>query len=38
MTLANTLKLGFRVYYINVTTQKIDGSTIKFFGIVLASF
>lgn len=32
------LKLGLQVYYKNIGTQKIDGSTFKTFEIVLASF
>lgn len=38
MTSVYTSKLGFKVYHTNVEAQKIDGSTLKIFGIVLVSF
>ena len=38
MTPAYTSKLGLKVYPTDVGAQKIDGSTLKTFGIVLASF
>ena len=38
MTSAYILKLGFKVHHTNVRAQKIDGSTFKIFGMVLASF
>ena len=38
MTPADTSRLGLRVHCTNVGTQKIDGSTLKIFGMVLASF
>lgn len=38
MTLVYTSKLGFQVYCIDVKTQKIDGSILKTFKIVLVSF
>ena len=38
MTLAYASKLGLKVHPTNVKAQKIDGSTLKTFGIVLASF
>ena len=38
MTLAYTLKLGLKVRRTNVGAQKIDGSTLEMFGMVLASF
>ena len=38
MTLAYTLKLGLKVYHTNVGAQKIDGSILKIFGMVLVNF
>ena len=38
MMLAYALKLGLKICRINVGAQKIDGSILKTFGIVLASF
>ena len=38
MTLAYTSKLALNIYSTNVKAQKIDGSTIETFEIVLASF
>ena len=38
MILAYASKLGFKVYHIKVRAQKIDGSILKTFGIVLANF
>ena len=38
MTSAYASELGLRVYRIDVGAQKIDGSTLKIFGMVLASF
>ena len=38
MTPAYVLKLGLKVRQINVRAQKIDGSTLETFKIVLASF
>lgn len=38
MTSSYTLKLGLRVCHTNNKAQKIDGSILKTFGIVLASF
>ena len=38
MILAYVLRLGLRVYHTNVGAQKIDGSTLKTFEMVLASF
>lgn len=38
MSLRYALKLGLKVRYTNVKTQKINGSTFKTFGMVLASF
>ena len=38
MTPAYTLKLDLRAYHTNVGAQKIDGSTLQTFGIVLANF
>ena len=32
------LKLGFKIHQTNFETQKIHGSTLKMFGIVLTSF
>ena len=38
ITLGYALKLGLKICFTNVKTQKIDGSTLEIFGIVLASF
>ena len=38
MTLRYILKLGLKIYSTNVKVQKIDGSILKTFKIVLASF
>ena len=38
MTPAYALKLGLKIYPTNVGAQKIDGSILKMFGTVLASF
>ena len=38
MTSAYAAKLGFKVRKTDIGTQKIDGSTLKTFGIVLAEF
>lgn len=38
MTAAYTLKLSLTIYPTNVGAQKVDGSTLKTFGMVLASF
>ena len=38
MTPAYTLKLGLRVRQTNIQAQKINGSTLEMFGMVLASF
>lgn len=38
MTLAYTTKLGLKIQVTNIRAQKIDGSTIQMFGIVLAKF
>lgn len=38
MTLAYSSKLGLWVRYTNVRAQKIDGSILKTFGMVLANF
>ena len=38
MTPGYTLKLGLKIRPIDVRAQKIDGSTLKTFGMVLASF
>ena len=38
MAMAYASKLGLKVYPTNVGAQKIDGSTLKIFEIVLASF
>ena len=38
MTRAYASKLGLQVYHSNVGAQKIDGSTLQMFGIVLANF
>ena len=38
MTPAYASKLGFRARHTDVGAQKIDGSTLKIFGMVLASF
>lgn len=38
MTPIYASKLGLKVYSINIEAQKIDGSTFKIFGMVLASF
>ena len=38
MTPAYVSKLGFNVCHTNVGAQKIDGSILKIFGMVLASF
>ena len=38
MTPVYVSKLGFKIYFIDVKAQKIDGSTLKIFGLVLASF
>lgn len=38
ITLAYTAKLGLKVQPTNVGAQKIDGSTLKIFGMALASF
>ena len=38
MTLAYASKLDPKVYHTNIRAQKIEGSTLKTFGMVLASF
>ena len=38
MTLGYASKLGLKICLTNVGAQKIDGSTLKMFGMVLASF
>ena len=38
MTLGYASKLGLKIHPINVGTQKIDGSTLETFAMVLASF
>ena len=38
MTPAHALKLGLQVYHTDVGAQKIDGSTLQTFGMVLANF
>ena len=38
MTLGYISKLGLKIRHINVKAQKIDGSTLETFEIVLASF
>ena len=38
MTSIYISKLGVRVYHINIGAQNIDGSTLKTFGMILASF
>ena len=38
MSPAYASKLGLKVHHTNVGAQKIDGSTLKTFGMVLASF
>ena len=38
MTPAYTSRLGLRVYRTNIGAQKIDGTTLETFGMVLASF
>ena len=38
MTLVYASKLDLKVYYTDVGAQKIDGPTLKTFGIVLANF
>ena len=38
ITPAYALKLGLQVHHTNIKAQKIDGSTLKTFGMVLASF
>lgn len=38
MTLAYISRLGFKVCFINFKTEKLDGSTLEIFGIVLISF
>ena len=38
MTLGYASKLGLNFYFTNVGAQKIDGSILEMFGIVLASF
>ena len=38
MTPAYASKLGLQVHRTNIEAQKIDGSTLKTFGMVLASF
>lgn len=38
MTLVFVLKLGLKIYHINVKTSKIDGSILQTFKMVLASF
>ena len=38
MTLGYTLKLSLKVRFTNVEAQKINGSNLKTFGMVLASF
>ena len=38
MSLAYKSTLGLKVYHTDVKAQKIDGSTLKIFGMVLASF
>ena len=38
ITPAYALRLGFQVYHTNVGAQKIDGSTLQMFGMVLANF
>lgn len=38
MTLVYVLKLGFKIYYINIKVQKINASIFKMFNIILLSF
>ena len=38
MSPAYALKLGLKVHHTNIRAQKIDGSTLETFGMVLASF
>lgn len=38
ITLAFALKLGLKIYHINIRTQKINSSIFKIFEMVLASF
>ena len=38
MTPAYALKIGFKIHYTDVGAQKIDDSTFKIFGMVLANF
>ena len=38
MTIGYALKLGLKVRFTNIGVQKIDGSTLKIFEMVLASF
>lgn len=38
MTPAYTIKLGFKSQYIDVRAKKIDGPTMKTFGMAIASF
>ena len=38
MILVYALKWGFQVYHIDIRAQKIDGSTLKIFKMVIASF
>ena len=38
MNLAYASRLGLRVHRTNIEAQKIDGSTLETFGMVLASF
>ena len=38
MTLGYVSKLGLKIYSTNVGAQKIDSSTLKTFGMILASF
>lgn len=38
MVLIYALKLDFKIYYINVGAQKIDGSILKIFKMALTSF
>ena len=38
MALAYASKLGLKIYHTNIGAQKIDGSTLKTFGMVLANF
>lgn len=38
MILGYIVKLGLKIYFINIEAQKIDGSTLNIFEMVLASF